>query len=82
MAGRIVVGVDRSSHSRRALQYAVEVARSRGARLEMVYAYSRPSSGTAAVYGATLPGPSPEQLERDALEVINHTVGVAPTDIA
>ncbi len=39
---RIVVGIDASDHAHRALRWAVEEARLRGAHLEVVYAVPRP----------------------------------------
>lgn len=41
---KIVVGVDGSGHSRRALRWAIDEARTRGAVLEVVHAYVPPES--------------------------------------
>ncbi len=81
MSGRIVVGVDGSDHSRRAVQFAIEEARRRSASLDVVHAYQLPVYWGAPEFGATVPGPTREEAEREAREVIDHTLGVVPTDV-
>ncbi|MEX0832199.1 MAG: universal stress protein [Nitriliruptoraceae bacterium] len=51
---RIVVGIDSSPHARRALEWALDEARIRGATLEMVHAYPTPEV-TAMPAIVTLP---------------------------
>lgn len=48
MTGRIVVGVDGSEGSRRALAWALEEAAHRSATLEVVHAWSYPTGGELA----------------------------------
>lgn len=81
MDGRIVVGVDGSDHSRRALQYAFEEARRRDASVDVVHAYQMPIYWGAPEFGGTVPVPSAEEMERHAHEVIDQVIGVAPTDL-
>ena len=49
---RIVVGVDGSSNSERALQWAADEARRRGARLVVATAWHEPSAAFASAYTA------------------------------
>ncbi|MEU0679942.1 universal stress protein [Streptomyces albogriseolus] len=69
-ADRIVVGVDGSDYSTRALRWAAQEARLRGARLEVIHAWQIPSVG--------LPGVSPpypdEMFEPAARAVVDHAV--------
>lgn len=44
-AGRVVVGVDGSDHGARALRWAIDEARRRGASLQMVHAWQYPYIG-------------------------------------
>jgi nucleotide-binding universal stress UspA family protein len=59
--GRIVVGVDGSDGSRRALRWAADEARLRGADLEVVYAYEYHGSWLA--YGVYEGATSPAQVD-------------------
>lgn len=81
MSGRIVVGVDGSDHSRRALQYALEEARRRDASVDVVHAYQLPVYWGAPEFGGTVPGPTQEEADRQAHEVIDDMLGAAPTDV-
>jgi len=47
-APRVVVGVDGSPHSRAALRFAVDEARQRGARLEVVHSWHYPYASESA----------------------------------
>jgi len=74
----IVVGIDASEDAQRALAWAFEEARLRGAELELVHAYSRPEA-------AFMPGmlitdlPSDAELEAAARQVVEDAVGkIAP----
>ncbi len=80
MGPRVVVGVDGSAASRAALGCALEEARWRHAMVEVVHAYPVPAPG-GSLYGASFPTPPRGELERDAMEVIEHTLGVAPDDV-
>lgn len=81
MDGRIVVGVDGSDHSRRALKYAFEEARRRGASVDVVHAYQMPIYWGPPEFGGAIPGPTGEEMERHAQDVIDQTIGVAPSDL-
>lgn len=81
MSQRIVVGVDGSTNSRKALQYALDEARRRDALVQVVHAYPLPTPAVAGLYGAPLLPPSREELEREALKLIDQTIGVAPKDL-
>lgn len=81
MGGRIVVGIDGSDHSRLALTYAFEEARRRDASVDVVLAYQLPIYWGAPEFGGTIPVPSIEQAEQHAHEVLDQTIGVAPTDL-
>jgi nucleotide-binding universal stress UspA family protein len=75
---RIVVGVDHSEGSRRALEWALDEARLRGARVEVVHAWSFPYLPTGPFVSAPLL--SAEQLEADARVVLD--ASIAEVDVA
>lgn len=80
MMDRIVVGVDGSDHSRRALQHAMEEARRHHAKLTVVHAYPTPTP--IAMYGTAVPvGPTREELQQAGRDVIDRTIGTRPTDV-
>jgi nucleotide-binding universal stress UspA family protein len=67
---RIVVGVDGSEHAARAVRWAVEEARLRGAELELVHAVpdrDMPPYGIA-------PPPAEEELRAAGIELIDNTL--------
>ena len=59
----IVVGVDGSSASRRAVRWAVEQARATGADVEVVHTWTPPEMGTDRIDAALA---APGDLEREA----------------
>jgi nucleotide-binding universal stress UspA family protein len=69
-SGPIVVGVDGSEHSRRALQWAAEEAAQRGATLEVVLAW------TLLAQPGTKP-PKPDFTDTDARAVLEQIVDEA-----
>jgi nucleotide-binding universal stress UspA family protein len=73
--GKIVVGVDASPGSRAAATWAFEEARLRGAEVLAIYAWHIPSMAHSAP-GYALP--SPDNLEMDALTVIDEALGNVP----
>ena len=81
--GRIVVGVDSSRTSLKALRWALEEARMRGAELELVHAFPRPELvGMTMV--VTLPSDdelreASEQVLADALAAVGGADGVTVT---
>lgn len=81
MAGRIVVGVDGSDHSRCALHFAFEEARRRDARVDVVYAWTVPTTMAMPGYMGPVDMPPVEELARDAKELVAHLVESAPPDI-
>jgi nucleotide-binding universal stress UspA family protein len=69
---RIVVGIDASDDSSRALRWAVEEARLRNAQLELVHAYPTPDL-TALPMVVTLP--SDEELRIAATSILDEVLG-------
>lgn len=69
--GRIVVGIDTSKDSHRALRWAVEEARLRDANLEVVHAYPTPDL-TALPMVVTLP--SDEELRVAAISILDEVL--------
>ncbi|TVR29763.1 MAG: universal stress protein [Nitriliruptor sp.] len=69
--GRIVVGIDASKDSHRALRWAVEEARLRDADLEVVHAYPTPDL-TALPMVVTLP--SDEELRVAATSILDEVL--------
>ena len=74
---RIVVGVDHSEGSRRALQWAVDEARRRGAQIEAVHAWHFPYVPTGPFAPASLPGD--DLLEADARRVLDASIADVDT---
>jgi nucleotide-binding universal stress UspA family protein len=73
---RIVVGVDASAHSRRALSWAVREAELWGATLEVVHGWLFP----IAIYEGTGPSPAdPELIEQGSRAVLDAAVGSVGT---
>lgn len=84
MAGRIVVGIDGSEHSQRALAFAVAEARTRDATLDIVHVHqhtTNPGYLYGPMAGASAAGVSRDELERHSLELIDRTLGQAPDDV-
>lgn len=73
---RIVVGIDGSDGSARALRWAVDEARLRGADLEVVHAYSYPVSAAPVLIE---PMWSSEELQRAAEEVVEEALAAVDT---
>ena len=65
---KIIVGVDASEHATRAVRWAVEEARLRGAELQIVHAVHQPD---IAAMPAVLPMPTHEQLETAGHQVVD-----------
>lgn len=80
MTGRIVVGVDGSPHSRRALAHAVTEARLRDATVEAVYAYAPPVYWSAPEFGVLIPRPDSEVAE-DARVLLDRELAEVPDDV-
>ena len=66
--GRIVVGLDSSAESVRALKWALDEARLRGAELQLVHAYPTPE---LVALPAVVTLPSDDELRAAASEVID-----------
>jgi nucleotide-binding universal stress UspA family protein len=66
---RIVVGIDGSETSQRALEWAAEEARLRGASLEVVHAWHMPYLGVYPMAGTGLDPTAFEEAARETLEV-------------
>ncbi len=79
MGGRIVVGVDGSETSQRALAFAVEEAKRRGAELEAVIAY-RWVAYYPGLEFAMVPPQSRAKVEVEALAVLLEAVAHLPAD--
>lgn len=73
---RIVVGVDGSASSRRALDWALDEARASGAEIDVVHAW-HPSYVAAQPYALTLEGI--DQMERGARTVLDSALASADT---
>lgn len=80
MAARIVVGVDGSAHSGRALAYAIEDARRRNGTVEAVHAYDPPVYWAAPEFGALIPRPQ-EDVVHDATRLLDEALADCPDDI-
>lgn len=80
MAGRIVVGIDGSPHSRHMLAFAVEEARRRDATIDAVYAYAPPVYWSAPEFGVLIPRPEAEVVE-DAEELLDRELVDVPDDV-
>jgi nucleotide-binding universal stress UspA family protein len=74
---RIVVGVDHSEGSRRALQWAVDEARRRGAKIEAVHAWHFPYVPTGPFAPTSVPGV--ELLEADARHALDASLADVDT---
>ena len=75
MAGKIVVGIDGSDTSRRALTWALDEARARGGWVEVVHSWLLP-----AAYGyLTLPVPDSAAYEEDAEALVSRFIEKANT---
>lgn len=81
MSARIVVGVDGSEHSRRALEAAFDEARRRGAAVDVVHAYELPLYWGPSPFLAPVPLPNGDEVRARAMAVIDQTVGTAPQDL-
>ncbi len=73
---KIVVGIDASQHARRAVRWAVDEARLRGADLEIVHAIHQPD---IAAMPAVLPMPTHEQLEAAGNELVDELLAEVDT---
>jgi nucleotide-binding universal stress UspA family protein len=71
--GTIVVGVDGSEHAERALDWAIEEAKLRGARLNLVSAWHVP----AAVYGSPGFAPPLDQSVPETFKEVAETIAEA-----
>lgn len=75
---RIVVGIDGSDHARRALMWAVEEARLRGATLAVTYVAVAPEASTP---GLAPPGPTAHELATMGRElVVDEALAQVDTD--
>ncbi len=78
MSGRIVVGVDGSDGAHRALEWAADEARLRGATMLVVHAWHVPPLVTGAGpfdASVTLDADTLERVEKTANEVVDHELG-------
>ncbi len=73
---KIIVGVDASEHATRAVRWAVEEARLRGAGLEVVHAVHQPD---IAAMPAVLPMPTHEQLEQAGNQLVDELLAEVDT---
>jgi nucleotide-binding universal stress UspA family protein len=75
-SGRIVVGVDGSAHARRALRWAIDHARQRGATVDAVHAWQYVYAG---VSGFQVAVPVTEGIEEAAQATLDHAVDAEAT---
>lgn len=80
MSGRIVVGVDGSEQSRKALDFAVEEAQRRDADLEAVMAY-RSVVYYPGMEFSSVPPPPKEQIEAETMAVLLKAVADVPPSV-
>lgn len=73
---RIVVGVDGSESSHRALEWAVDEARLRHATVEAVHAWTYSPLGTSPYHPSVL---DPSMMERIAHEVLDEAIAAVDT---
>ena len=73
---KIIVGVDASEHATRAVVWAVDEARLRGADLEIVHAVHQPD---IAAMPAVLPMPTHEQLEQAGNQLVDELLAEVDT---
>jgi nucleotide-binding universal stress UspA family protein len=73
---RIVVGVDGSEQAQRALQWAVDEARRRGAKVEAIHAWHLPYVGAAPYAAMAL---EPDSIEAGARRTLDEAVDAADT---
>jgi nucleotide-binding universal stress UspA family protein len=78
-AGRVVVGVDGSPGSVRALRFAEHAARVRGASLQVVHAWTLPYLGFAGRSGA-LPQDAIDEVAAEAGETLRESIRLASID--
>lgn len=71
---RVVVGVDGSEESKRALQWACEVASEHGAELLVVSAWTPPPPQTAPPFGSFPWGADTSQLTENAEAMLQKTL--------
>ena len=69
--GRIVVGLDSSQDSERALRWAIDEARMRGSELELVHAFPTPE---LVALPAVVTLPTDDELRGSALEILDEAV--------
>ena len=72
----IVVGVDGSDESRKALQWALDEARLRAATLEVVHVWTLPYAGS---YPFAMPAFDSTELERGAVTLVEHMLTTVDT---
>ena len=77
MPGRIVVGVDGSEGSLRALRWAVREAQTRDATLDVVVAWHFPYAAAVDVTGMAATRISRDELEQASQEVLDRAIDVA-----
>ncbi len=74
----ILVAVDGSKHAERALEEAIDLARSQKARLTLITVALAPP---LAMPGYVPALPSPEQLQEDAQRLLDRTEATVPDDV-
>jgi nucleotide-binding universal stress UspA family protein len=77
--GQIVVGVDASDASERALEWALQEAAVHGDRLLLLHAWQFPAVGVANYAGDTLPVFGRGDLEQLAVDVLDGAMHIATT---
>ena len=75
----ILVAIDGSRAAARALEEAIDLARSEGARLTLISVAVPPRVLAAGPY--FVPLPTEEDLERNALEIVDRAEALVPEDV-
>ncbi len=81
MFRNIIVSVDGSEHSDRALDEAIDIARADQARLTILTAVCQPPVWAASAMAAGAYAVSAADLEKEAVDVMRRAVGRVPDDV-
>ena len=81
MFRNILVSLDCSPHSQRALEEAIDIARAGNGRLTLLTAVNRPPAWAASSVAASAAAVTTLDLEREAVDVMRHAVCRVPDDV-
>jgi nucleotide-binding universal stress UspA family protein len=81
MFRNILVSIDGSVHSDRALDEAIDLARATRGRLTLLTAVNHPAPWAGSTVAGAAAGPSAADLEREAVEIMRQGVDRVPDEI-